>query len=208
MNVARVLYPIKVLGPGKRVGIWLAGCPRRCEECSNPELWEPKNYQEIMVDDLLKQLGNLIKSRYVDGVTVTGGDPFFQPEELLKLLQGINTMISDILVYTGYTLEELKASRQDNIRECLKHIGVIIDGPYVKKLNNNCLMRGSENQRIIIINHSLKSKYEKYLATAHNEVQNFTTSEGTISVGIHKPDFKENLAKHLKSRGIMEYHGV
>ena len=47
MNVARILYPVKVLGPGKRIGIWLCGCDRECFGCSNPELWEPKPEYEL-----------------------------------------------------------------------------------------------------------------------------------------------------------------
>ena len=44
--VARILYPVKVLGPGNRVGIWLAGCDHKCLGCSNPELWEQKDEEK------------------------------------------------------------------------------------------------------------------------------------------------------------------
>ena len=40
MYIARILYPVKVLGPGNRIGIWFAGCHHRCKGCSNPELWK------------------------------------------------------------------------------------------------------------------------------------------------------------------------
>lgn len=208
MKVARVLYPVQVLGPGRRIGIWLAGCPRRCEDCSNPELWEPENYQEMAAQDLLEQLGHIIRSREVDGVTVTGGDPFFQPEELAKLLKGLQNVIPDILVYTGYTIEELRAAEKPAVHECLQHAGVLIDGPYVKDLNKDCLLRGSENQRIIILNPALKARYDKYISIAHNEVQNFATSKGVVSVGIHKPGFKGELKKCLSLRGLVENNGM
>lgn len=202
MNVARVLYPVKVLGPGMRLGIWLAGCPRRCEDCSNPELWEPRDYQEISVEGLLLQLNGLLENQQVDGITITGGDPFYQAIELAMLLQGLNDMTQDILVYTGYMMEELQASSEQAVHECLKQIGVLIDGPYMKKLNYDCLLRGSENQRIYIFRDALKPLYEEYLDSAHNEIQNFTTSDGTVSVGIHKPGFKGALTKELSARGI------
>ena len=208
MKVARVLYPVKVLGPGMRIGLWLSGCPRRCEGCSNPELWETESYQEVAVADLLNQLEKIIRTRSVDGVTITGGEPLFQPKELAKLLMGLKDLTTDILVYTGYTLAELKSSAEPAVGECLEQIGVVIDGPYVKNLNRDCLLRGSENQRIIVLNQALKAKYDAYLVTAHNEVQNFTVGASTISVGIHKPDFERDLKKSLSSRGLREIDNV
>lgn len=52
MYIARILYPVEVLGPGKRIGIWFCGCPRRCEGCSNPELWEFQKVKGGWQDDV------------------------------------------------------------------------------------------------------------------------------------------------------------
>ena len=54
MNVARVLYPVRVLGPGRRVGLWLCGCQRACPGCSNPELWARRPENEVDVDEVLR----------------------------------------------------------------------------------------------------------------------------------------------------------
>ena len=59
MNIARILYPVEVLGPGKRIGIWVCGCNRRCKGCSNPELWDQKPEYEVTHDevmDLIKRI--------------------------------------------------------------------------------------------------------------------------------------------------------
>ena len=60
MNVARILCPVEVLGPGKRAGIWVCGCGRRCKGCSNPELWEQRPEYEVSIEDI----SGLIKIPY------------------------------------------------------------------------------------------------------------------------------------------------
>lgn len=182
MYVARILYPVEVLGPGKRVGIWFCGCPRRCKGCSNPELWEFHNRYKTTVERIVALI-TMIKENYlIDGFTITGGDPIFQPEDLQHLLSKLKEISTDILVYTGYKKEDIPI-------KYLKNVAVLIDGEYVEELNDNSFLRGSNNQRIYILNKNFEEKYNRYFENSHNRIQNFTTSEGIISVGIHKPGF-------------------
>lgn len=183
MYVARILYPVKVLGPGNRVGIWFCGCPRRCDGCSNPELWEFQDRYKTSLETVLALIEKIAQEHSVDGFTITGGDPFFQPDDLNRLLDAIKKISGDILVYTGYLKEELPP-------EILKNIAVLIDAPYVSARNNNCRLRGSDNQTIYILNEKYRAAYENYLAASENQIQNFATRDGYISVGIHKSDFK------------------
>lgn len=60
MNVARVLYPVEVLGPGKRAAVWLCGCPHRCTGCSNPELWEMRPEYDIQPETLAEMIGAVV----------------------------------------------------------------------------------------------------------------------------------------------------
>ena len=182
MYVARMLYPVKVLGPGNRVGIWFCGCPRRCAGCSNPELWEFKDRYETSLSTVLSLIEKISAHNKIDGFTITGGDPFFQPDDLSRLLESIKKISEDIIVYTGYLKEELPP-------ELFKNITVLIDAPYIKERNNNCLLRGSDNQTIYILSEKYRAAYENYLATAQNQIQNFSTCDGYISVGIHRADF-------------------
>ena len=182
MYVARILYPVEVLGPGKRVGIWFCGCPRRCKGCSNPELWELQERYKTTPEAVYEMIKTLSLKYTVDGFTVTGGDPFFQESDLVRLTDILSGISDDILVYTGYTLDELNP-------ESLKNISVLIDGEYIEELNDNSLLRGSSNQRVHILNEAKREKYNAYFSTETNKIQNFITSDGVISVGIHKPNF-------------------
>lgn len=182
MYVARVLYPVEVLGPGKRVGIWLCGCPRRCKGCSNPELWEFKERYKTTPDTVFELVKSVAFEHEINGFTITGGDPMFQPEDLRRLLSLLRKISDDIIVYTGYKYGEIAP-------DLLSNISVLIDGEYVEELNDNSLLRGSSNQRIYILDKTKKDRYTDYFRTETNKVQNFFTADGVISVGIHRPDF-------------------
>ena len=84
MFIARVLYPVKVLGIGNRVGIWTSICNHKCEGCSNPELWVANESQKVSIDELLQTIKQIDEFKKIDGFTITGGDPFYQKEELSK----------------------------------------------------------------------------------------------------------------------------
>ncbi len=195
MNIARILYPVKVLGPGERVGIWMCGCDRACPGCSNPELWKPRAEYEISVRNAAAMIGRVRETRVIDGVTISGGEPFRQAAELAELLEALD--IEDVLIYTGYLLEELTAMRDPAVDRVLSKAAVLIDGPYLREQNDGARLRGSSNQQIHILNESLRPRYERYLDAGENQIQNFTTADGVVSVGIHKQDFAEKMRRGL-----------
>lgn len=198
MYVARILYPVEVLGPGKRVGIWFCGCPRRCKGCSNPELWEFEERYRTTPRQIYELVLQIAKNHSIDGFTITGGDPMFQVNELHQLIALLLNISDDILVYTGYSINELKA-------DTLKGISVLIDGEYIESRNTDCVLRGSDNQVIHILDRKHEKKYSAYLAQNTNRIQNFMTSDGVISVGIHKPCFMDELNKAVSERGLKEH---
>jgi len=198
MYIARVLYPVKVLGPGDRIGIWFAGCYHQCPGCSNPELWEQSPRYQTDLASVMKLI-RLITDRYeVDGFTITGGDPFFQPDALRELLIALKDINPDILVYTGFTFDEIK----DAYGNILQNISVLIDGKYVEAENRGSLLRGSDNQRILILDEAKRSLYDRYLMTQTSRIQNFSTKDGIISVGIHRPEYEKQLMEISKEKGL------
>ena len=100
----------------------------------------------------------------------------------MNLIREVKAISPDILVYTGYTFDEL--AEKD-----LTGISVLIDGPYLQEQNNGCFLRGSENQNIIILEDQIREKYTVYLKSGQNQIQNFTVGNNVVSVGIHKRNF-------------------
>lgn len=189
MNVARILYPVEVLGPGKRLGIWVCGCRRGCKGCSNPELWVQKPEYEVTVEDIMSLVSRISDLHKIDGFTISGGEPMDQPEGLSQLITQLSAYSKDILIYTGYRIDELKKREDPATNIILSRTAVLIDGEYREEENMDVLLRGSSNQRIHILIPEMAEGYEKYLASAHNQIQNFTTLNGVVSVGIHRKGF-------------------
>ncbi len=201
MYVARILYPVKVLGPGERIGIWLVGCKHGCKGCSNPELWEKQEKYNVSIDNVIRMIDGIASQNVVDGFTITGGDPMEQPEDLEDLLSRLCNYSSDIIMYTGYDYLEIK----EKYKRILENVAVIIDGKYVEEENHQEILRGSSNQKIIVLKKEYEQKYGEYLKNNRSQIQNFTTPTGTISVGIHRPGYKDDLDEILQKKGLIKH---
>lgn len=169
MRIKRICYPVKVLGPGKRAGIWVTGCSFGCKGCMSPELQSKTAGNEMSCEKIISAL-HKIKGP-VEGFTLSGGEPFDQAEELSALVSLLKEEFNDdIIIYTGYTLEELQERNCSFTDSVLDTAAVIIDGRYVDSLNDGKGLRGSSNQRIHIFRN--KEKYE-YMKSSKRELQVF-----------------------------------
>jgi len=197
--IARILYPVKVLGPGDRIGIWMCGCHHGCRGCSNPELWDFDEKYHVTSAPIMDFISKIAESNRIDGFTISGGEPFLQPDALRELIPFFRRFCSDILVYSGFTYSELKRRYPD----ILSSITVLIDGKYIESRNRNCFLRGSDNQKIRILDPQMKDFYENYIRGNTNRIQNFRAAQGFVSVGIHQPGYHQDLAENLAGKGII-----
>ena len=189
MQIDRILYPVTTLGPGERLVIWTVGCSRKCPKCANPELWRKNPDKEINVFALVSLLKNALEKRIIDGITITGGEPFEQSGDLSLLLPLLKGITNDVLLYTGYTLEELcNLLTEAEIAVIKRYVAVLIDGAYLNENNDNeCVLRGSSNQNIIYFNRTKTEVYANYLKMGR-KVQNVFYNGKMVSVGIHNRD--------------------
>ena len=172
--------PVTTLGYGKRVGIWVAGCNKNCANCMTPDLRKfDYNYNQ---NEVISYVGKKLSSG-LDGITISGGEPFEQPKFLLALIKEANKYTDDILVYTGYTYEELVAKDNEDVNSALKYIGILVDGEYVDSLNDGLALRGSSNQRTIFLKENLKNKYENVLKDKR-KTQMVTVCDQIFFIGI------------------------
>lgn len=141
-----------VNGPGVRFVIFFQGCKHQCKDCQNPDTWRLDGGSEVDIDDLVEEI---VEDKFIDGVTLSGGDPFYQEEALLYITKKLKEHHINIWCYTGFTYEQITTSDK---RYLLEYIDVLIDGPFIPSLKSeNCIYRGSTNQRLVDVKESLKS---------------------------------------------------
>ena len=98
MYIDRIIAPITSLGPGKRLVLWTRGCSKHCENCANPELWSTEGAKNRKVKDIVQIIKNLMEEEKLSGITISGGDPLEQREEILSLLVELGRITEDILL--------------------------------------------------------------------------------------------------------------
>lgn len=154
MKILNITSPDVNNGIGFRVTLWVAGCSHHCRGCHNPESWDYNQGKSLR--EVRKDLFDKLDKSYIQGLTLSGGDPLAQSRksllELYFLLRRIKKKFpnKDIWIYSGYTHEEIL---QDKFKKLvLSQCDVLVDGLYRYALRDTSLpFRGSSNQRIIYL---------------------------------------------------------
>ena len=242
--VNRLHWPVTVLGPGHRVGIWMQGCSIGCPGCVSRDTWpaptegapgEGGPGDIVSVDDLMARIDALVDGAEpdaassvgagvgpdgagagavgrdevaVDGVTVSGGEPFDQPEALEALLGVLRQWLdgradpdadfgADIIVYTGYD----EPVARDRCSAAFSLADAVIVGPY-RAGEPGTAWWGSGNQRLIARNEQLAQRYDEALGRASGEVQVSVADEGVFIIGIPRPRTLARVESKLAAAGI------
>lgn len=139
MRIAGTLSYSLINGYGVRYVIFCQGCTHHCVGCQNPETWDLKGGKEVSVEELVKDIS---KHKHIDGITLSGGDPFFQQEECVSLLNLLPKNL-DVWIYTGFKYEDIKDTQLAQMAD------YIVDGKFEQDKKVAGKMYGSSNQRII-----------------------------------------------------------
>ena len=137
---------IYTLGPGRRYCLWVQGCERRCPGCVSVYSRDLNAGYRMEASAVALE----IKMNAPDGVTISGGEPFLQAGALADMLGILKEQMrydTGIILYTGYRMEELETVPDAD--RLLRYVDLLIDGPYIRELDDGGSLRGSSNQRVI-----------------------------------------------------------
>jgi anaerobic ribonucleoside-triphosphate reductase activating protein len=152
IRIAGYVNDSLVDGPGIRFTIFTQGCPYHCLGCHNPDTWDPKGGEEVEISTLIAKWR---QNPLLDGITLSGGEPLFQKEKLLPLIDAALEDGLNIVMYSGNTIEKMFKDNDPITMEILSKIHYLIDGRFLlKQINLDLLYRGSNNQRIIDLKRS------------------------------------------------------
>ncbi|MEG0766026.1 MAG: anaerobic ribonucleoside-triphosphate reductase activating protein [Pseudoflavonifractor sp.] len=147
MRIANTISDSIVDGPGLRFTVFTQGCTHHCLGCHNPDTHDPAGGREVSLGDLIALLG---KNPLTDGLTLSGGDPFFQAADCALLAQEAQRQGKSVWTYTGYTWEQIRAAENPDWDALLAATDVLVDGPFLMAQKSYAaLFRGSSNQRLI-----------------------------------------------------------
>ena len=139
MRIAGIQPVSLVNGDGVRFVVFLQGCAHRCPGCQNPDTWDFNGGHFCTAEEIANRYAR--HAHLLDGITLSGGDPFYQQEECLELMSLLPPG-TDLWIYTGFDYDEIKDT------ELAKRADVLVTGPYVEELRCVGQMYGSSNQEI------------------------------------------------------------
>ena len=181
ISVHSLLSQSRANGPGRRAVVWLQGCTLNCPGCFNPETHDIDGGTIMDTDDLAREIISLRHG--VEGITISGGEPFLQPKALRRLLAHIRSDSSlSVLIFSGYRRKEIEEMQHG--RAILSMTDILIDGRYDTTLHLGAGLLASSNQRI----HFLTDRYSPSDLEDTPPFEVLIDSAGAVTVtGINPP---------------------
>lgn len=200
ISLNKLHFPVTTLGYGRRVGIWFQGCSIRCPGCVSRDTWEKTPDKEIELEALMEQLAPWLAK--ADGVTISGGEPFDQPEALEALCQKLKRRFAgDLLVYSGHPFANLTQDFVSILQMC----DVLISEPYQVATPQTRWLRGSDNQHLHLLSPLARERYGEDANTRLWQEQrqlDLVETDGDLWLaGIPAPGMLSKLEEALTRRG-------
>ena len=199
IRLADIRYPVTTLGPGTRLVVWVQGCHLACPGCMSTDTWDPSAVDAEEVEAVVERCVERVDER-LTGVTISGGEPFEQPDALRALVAGLRAGLPaelDVLVYSGFTFEVL----QHGYPAVLEQVDGVIVGRYRAEQPTTLAWRGSSNQQLIALTGRGHDRYSQADAgPAGLQVQ---LIDGRVSlIGVPRPGELERLERALAEQGV------
>lgn len=157
LNMASRLPCTEAEGPGRRAALWVQGCNKRCRGCCNTAYLQLLERELVSASSVLEWLESAHHAHDLEGVTFLGGEPMLQAQGLAVVAQGAQSLGLSVMVFSGYTKNELDELRLPGADQLLRYTDVLVDGPYEANLpEHSRRWAGSTNQQF----HYLTARYD------------------------------------------------
>ena len=202
LNISKTLSHSRANGPGIRGVIWVQGCTIGCDGCYSLSTHPHRKVNIVPPEELALWICSL---NGIEGVTISGGEPFEQAQAVSNMLQFIRTKRPDlsVFVFTGYEVEVLQESTDTYVQLLLEQIDILCCGLFVpEEFDINLLWRGSSNQRLIYLSNRYTSDEERVWAS-DSPVEEVLMAESSMEY----TGFKGNsgfIYNHLRNLNLVE----
>lgn len=169
--VAMLLPQTEAEGPGVRMAVWVQGCPLRCPGCCNPEML-PFDRAEGVTPRTVEWLLAALEGLPAEGLSLLGGEPFAHATALAPLAEGARSLGRSVMVFSGYTLAELRSSEDPDVARLLACTDLLVDGPYdATRRSTRRRWIGSENQEMHFLSERYHPDDPRFSAANHVELR-------------------------------------
>jgi anaerobic ribonucleoside-triphosphate reductase activating protein len=204
LEISRAHYPVTVLGPGRRIGLWLQGCSIRCAGCVSQDTWTQDATRRMNVSHLLAWCREMATDG-LDGITISGGEPFDQADGLHTLLDGLNawraqTQIDfDILCYSGYPFRQL----QKIYPTVLAKLDAVVPEPFNQHAMPGLKWRGSSNQTLIALSSRGVRVYSPWINAETLSEMQIAVNDGKVwLIGIPPHGGLDRIMQSCSEKGL------
>lgn len=194
--------PVTVLGPGRRVGVWVQGCTLACPGCASRDTWDPAGGTEVAVPELVATLAELGSD--CAGLTISGGEPLQQPAELAALLRAVRADDTarrqdwDVLLFTGLDPQEWTPAQ----RTAAGLADAVVAGRYRVGEPGTAPLRASENQELLVHTELGRRRYPALVPDTGRGLQVSLEDGGITMIGLPRPGDLTRMERELRRRGV------
>lgn len=200
MRISRLAAPVTVLGPGRRLGLWVQGCTLACTGCASVDTWDTQAGIEINPVELASRLADACREHDLDGITVSGGEPFQQADELAVVLEALDERQAlsgrDVLVFTGYTADAARRRGPD----LWNRVDALVCGPYRVGQPSADWLRSSGNQELVLRTDLARSRYDE--EPSSTGIQVGRAGPALTMAGLPRPGDLDRFQELMERRGI------
>lgn len=202
VRINRLAAPITALGPGVRVGLWVQGCTIGCAGCASTDTWSPAGGVERDIAEVASEIVALAAQTHADGLTISGGEPFQQPEELAQLVEEVRSQwpgpqAVDVLIFTGYA----EAAARRRSPALWAQADIIVAGPYRHDRPSAHPLLASDNQTLEL--NTALGRARMAGPSADRVHLQISADDTTLTLaGLPQPGDLDRLRQELERRGV------
>lgn len=208
IRLNRMAHPVTTLGFGRRVGLWVQGCARQCPDCNGRDTWPTDGGTELPVSVVAKAICEIAVEKELDGLTITGGEPFDQADALCALIDEVKCGMAqlaaderrcfDVLVFSGYEAEEAAEVSPG----LWSRVDAAVCGPYRANCPSDAPLLASGNQCYVCLTEAGQAAHRSLAATWDKAMQFSQGGRALTFAGITDAGDLNCLEEQLQERGI------
>jgi anaerobic ribonucleoside-triphosphate reductase activating protein len=200
MRLSAVVFPVRNLGPGNRLGVWFQGCGIKCPGCMSMDTWNHSSGITATTQSVLDSI-KPEEGLSLDGLTVSGGEPFEQVAALLELIVGFRDRfpVGDVLVYSGLDASTLRTQYS----MLLSQTDAVVAGPFVEAEHGTDHWRGSGNQELLVMSERAETAIVPWVkAQSQSSLSLSVHGEAVQLIGIPRVGELARIRTSLEAQGI------